>query len=111
MVADLIGFWALWHLEGGFEGVECFGYSQATIYRKVKRFRRVFGAHPEAPRNLNVALHEVGLQKTVENDGAGGASRTLTRRARVRGQFLVAPERGRVQAAVNDSRLPGIATS
>jgi hypothetical protein len=38
-VADLIGFWALWHLECGFEGVERFGYSQATIYRKVKRFR------------------------------------------------------------------------
>jgi len=47
MVADLIGFWTLWHLHGGFEGMERFGYSQATIYRKVKRFRRVFGMHPD----------------------------------------------------------------
>lgn len=47
MVADLIGFWALWHLEGGFEGLERYGYSRATIYRKVGRFRRAFGKHPD----------------------------------------------------------------
>ena len=47
MVADLIGFWALWHLNGGFEGMEKYGYSQATIFRKVKRFRRVFKQHPD----------------------------------------------------------------
>ena len=31
----------------GFEGLQRFGYSEATIYRKVKRFRRVFGEHPD----------------------------------------------------------------
>lgn len=45
--ADLLGFWTLWHLYGGFEGLKRFGYHEATIYRKVKRFRRVFGAHPD----------------------------------------------------------------
>lgn len=47
MVADLIGFWTIWHLYGGFEGMERYGYSRATIYRKIKRFRRVFGTHPD----------------------------------------------------------------
>jgi len=47
MVADLIGFWALWHLHGGFEGLERYGYSRATIYRKISRFRRAFGKHPD----------------------------------------------------------------
>lgn len=45
--ADLLGFWAIWHLYGGFEGMERFGYSRATIYRKIKRFRLVFGMHPD----------------------------------------------------------------
>lgn len=46
-VEDLIGFWFLWHLYGGFEGLERWGYHRATIFRKVKRFRQVFGAHPD----------------------------------------------------------------
>lgn len=46
-VGDLVGFWVLWHLYGGFEGLEDFGYSRATIYRKIKRFRRLFGKHPD----------------------------------------------------------------
>jgi len=44
---DLLGFWVLWHLYGGFEGLERFGYHRATIYRKIKRFRQVFGSHPD----------------------------------------------------------------
>ena len=37
MVADLFGFWLLWHLEGGFEGLERLGMNRATIYRKINR--------------------------------------------------------------------------
>ena len=46
-VADLVGFWVLWHLYGGFEGLERYGFHRATIYRKIKRFRIAFGAHPD----------------------------------------------------------------
>jgi len=44
---DLMGFWMLWHLYGGFEGLERFGFHRATIYRKISRFRQTFGAHPD----------------------------------------------------------------
>lgn len=46
-VVDLIGFWAIWHLEGGFEGLQRLGMSRASIYRRVKLFRIAFGAHPD----------------------------------------------------------------
>ena len=47
VVEDLVGFWVLWHLYGGFEGLERYGFHRATIFRKVKRFRQLFGAHPD----------------------------------------------------------------
>jgi hypothetical protein len=46
-MVDLIGFWAVWHLEGGFEGLQRMGMSRASIYRRVKLFRIAFGAHPD----------------------------------------------------------------
>ena len=46
-IVDLIGFWAVWHLEGGFEGLRRMGMSRASIYRRVKLFRIAFGAHPD----------------------------------------------------------------
>ena len=46
-VVDLIGFWAIWHLEGGFEGLQRMGMSRASIYRRIKLFRIAFGAHPD----------------------------------------------------------------
>lgn len=46
-MADMIGFWVLWHLYGGFEGLERYGYHRATIYRKIKRFRHFTGVHPD----------------------------------------------------------------
>jgi hypothetical protein len=56
MVADLIGFWTLWHLHGGFEGMKKFGYSRATIYRKIKRFRQLFGVHPDEWEVVGIKL-------------------------------------------------------
>ena len=44
---DLMGFWLMWHLYGGFEGLEEFGMHKSTIWRKVARFRRVTGEHPD----------------------------------------------------------------
>jgi hypothetical protein len=46
-VVDLIGFWVVWHLEGGFEGLQRMGMSRASIYRRIKLFRIAFGAHPD----------------------------------------------------------------
>jgi hypothetical protein len=47
MIQDLAGFWLLWHLEGGFEGLQRIGYSRSAIYRRVASFRQHFGAHPD----------------------------------------------------------------
>ena len=47
LVEDLAGFWLIWHLEGGFEGLQRLGMSRSSIYRRVKLFRRVFGMHPD----------------------------------------------------------------
>jgi hypothetical protein len=44
---DLYGFWVVWHLEGGFEGLRRLGMSRASIYRRVKLFRIVMGKHPD----------------------------------------------------------------
>jgi hypothetical protein len=46
-VQSLAGFWVMWQLEGGFEGMKRIGYSEATIYRKIKSFRESFGEHPD----------------------------------------------------------------
>jgi hypothetical protein len=46
-IVDLVGFWAVWHLEGGFEGLQNLGMSRASIYRRIKLFRMAFGAHPD----------------------------------------------------------------
>jgi hypothetical protein len=52
----LLGFWLSWHLYGGFEGLERAGWHRATIYRKLKRFRMVFGKHPDDYRVVGVTL-------------------------------------------------------
>jgi hypothetical protein len=45
---DMVGFWVMWHLLGGFEGLEESGMHKTTIWRKVKKFRTLFGEHPDA---------------------------------------------------------------
>lgn len=47
MTCDLFGFWLIWQLEGGFEGLQRLGMSDATIFRKVRRFRQFVGKHPD----------------------------------------------------------------
>lgn len=47
MVEDLVGFWLLWQLEGGFEGLQRMGMSRSAIYRRIASFRKHFGAHPD----------------------------------------------------------------
>jgi hypothetical protein len=45
--SELVGFWVAWHAAGGFEALEHAGWNRATIFRKVRRFRAVFGEHPD----------------------------------------------------------------
>lgn len=47
VVEDLIGFWVMWHLYGGFDGLVEFGMHKSTIWRKVARFRKITGQHPD----------------------------------------------------------------
>lgn len=47
MIQELVGFWLLWQLEGGFEGLQRLGYSRSAIYRRISAFRQHFGAHPD----------------------------------------------------------------
>src|SRR5438093_8914739 len=59
---DLMGFWLAWHLEGGFEGLRALGMSRASIYRRVRLFRRTMGAHRDefmlAGEDLNVTAYQ-----------------------------------------------------
>ncbi|MGO9027541.1 MAG: hypothetical protein ACLQOZ_02775, partial [Acidimicrobiales bacterium] len=41
------GFWVAWHLAGGFDNLERGGWHRATIFRKIRRFRATYGAHPD----------------------------------------------------------------
>jgi len=50
MTVDLVGFWVMWHLQGGFEGLVEFGMHPSTVWRRVKRFRMAFGMHPDEYR-------------------------------------------------------------
>jgi hypothetical protein len=47
LTEELLGFWVLWHMMGGFEGLERFGMHRTTIWRKVKKFRMILGQHPD----------------------------------------------------------------
>src|SRR3972149_9193746 len=44
---EMLGFWVAWHLYGGFEGLRRAGWSERTIYRRLKRFRLVFKNEPD----------------------------------------------------------------
>lgn len=45
---DTFGFWLIWQLFGGFEGLQKhLGMSRSTIYRRIAAFRSVFGEHPD----------------------------------------------------------------
>ncbi len=47
VVEDLVGFWLLWHLEGGFDGLQKLGMSRSAIYRRIASFRKHFKSHPD----------------------------------------------------------------
>jgi hypothetical protein len=67
---DLSGFWLLWHLEGGFEGLRKLGMSRASIYRRVKLFRVTMGVHPDEYRmpgvSVDVEAYHQGSKEKVK---------------------------------------------
>ena len=62
-IVDLIGFWSVWHLEGGFEGLQRMGMSRASIYRRIKLFRIAFGAHPDEFEMPGITLDLVAFRE------------------------------------------------
>jgi len=60
---DLTGFWLLWHLEGGFEGLQAMGMSRASIYRRIKLFRIAFDAHPDEFEMPGITLDLVAFRE------------------------------------------------
>ena len=44
---DLLGFWLVWQVEGGFDGLRRLGMSRSSIYRRIKIFRKLMGVHPD----------------------------------------------------------------
>ncbi len=62
-MVDLVGFWAMWHLEGGFEGLQRMGMSRASIYRRIKLFRLAFGAHPDEFEMPGITLDLVAYRE------------------------------------------------
>lgn len=71
---DMIGFWVLWHAEGGFEGMRRIGMSRATIYRRIKTFRMLLGVHPDEFQmpgiSLDVAAYREGWKELNEAKAA-----------------------------------------
>jgi hypothetical protein len=46
--SELLGFWIMWHLAGGFKRLEQWGWHRSTIHRKIRRFRDAYGGiHPD----------------------------------------------------------------
>ena len=62
-MVDLVGFWAIWHLEGGFEGLQRMGMSRASIYRRIKLFRLAFDAHPDEFEMPGITLDLVAYRE------------------------------------------------
>ncbi|NHC14121.1 hypothetical protein [Motilibacter deserti] len=53
---ETLGFWLLWHLEGGFEGLQRLGMSRSGVYRRVAAFRKLTGVHPDEFKLPGVTL-------------------------------------------------------
>jgi len=66
LAVDIAGFWLLWHLEGGFEGLRQLGMSRASIYRRIRDFRDQMGVHPDEYAMPGVALD---LEKYLTTPG------------------------------------------
>ena len=77
MTTDAMGFWMLWHLEGGFEGLQRLGMSRSGIYRRISTFRRITGQHPDEFTLPGVTLDvEAYLKGAAEGERILGPAST-----------------------------------
>ena len=60
---DMTGFWVLWHLRGGFEGLRQMGLSRSSIDRRVSLFRTATGKHPDEYEFPGIELDLVAYQE------------------------------------------------
>jgi hypothetical protein len=80
VTSDLLGFWMSWHLHGGFEGLVELGAHPSTVWRRVKRFRTVFGQHPDEFQLAGVTIDREAYweaaRKATEARAAAAIERT-----------------------------------
>ena len=63
-VVDLFGFWLLWRLMGGFDGMrEGLGISRSGMFRRIAMFREVFGEHPDVYEFPGVTIDQEAFLK------------------------------------------------
>lgn len=61
---DLFGFWVMWRLSGGFEGMQkAMGMSRSGLYRRIALFRAVFGEHPDVYEFPGITIDPVEFLK------------------------------------------------
>jgi hypothetical protein len=68
---DLWGFWLVWHLHGGFDGLRRLGMSRSAIYRRVKDFRTMMGVHPDEFVMPGVSIDVTAYRSVAYKDAAG----------------------------------------
>lgn len=77
---ELIGFWILWHIRGGFDGLERWGMNRATIFRKIGKFRETFGEHPDTFQMSGISIDVADYWKNAADDAGRIAQRREERR-------------------------------
>jgi len=61
-VFDLFGFWLMWRLAGGFDGIQkAMGLSRSGVFRRVALFREIFGEHPDVYEFPGVTVDPVAF--------------------------------------------------
>ena len=79
---ELVGFWVAWHLYGGFEGMQkALGLHPSTIWRKVARFRKTFGAHPDEYVFPGITIDTVSFWKAAAAPEPEGFKETMAKKA------------------------------
>jgi hypothetical protein len=67
LTPELYGFWLMWHLEGGFEGLLSEGMSRSSIYRRIRAFRMIMGMHPDECKIAGVTLNLAQYQDEIRS--------------------------------------------
>lgn len=68
---DMFGFWLLWRLTGGFDGMQkMLGLSRSGMYRRVAAFREVFGEHPDVYEFPGITIDPAAFVKGMAERGS-----------------------------------------